>query len=146
MPTPHVPNAAQQTQLGVLQTAAGAARVTYAASIVSLLAAEVAWNNSQAALKQYEAFIFSGFPLPGDAQAPKGPQTPTAAQLAQLTTLQTTLTANAATYVAAIATNLANQKAWQNAVLAATNYQSYIYGGNPPAPVVDEGQEAVLVP
>lgn len=58
--TPHVPTAAQLTQLASLQATATAAEATYQAAITSLASAKVAMQNALAASTQYSAYIYGG--------------------------------------------------------------------------------------
>lgn len=75
------------------------------------------------------------------------PHTPTASQLTQLAALQATRAAAKVTLDAITApitgTLAVAQAAWQNAALAAAEYEGYIYGGSKPG-IYDEGGQNVV--
>jgi len=83
-------------------------------------------------------------PSAGNPQGADAPHVPTAAQLTQLATLQATQASTLTTYQAAIETSETAKAAWQAAALAATNYQSYIYGGINKPGIYDEGTPDVV--
>jgi hypothetical protein len=57
---PHVPTAAQQTQLAVLKATLATASATYTAARTADIAAKVAYQNAQLAVVQYQSFISGG--------------------------------------------------------------------------------------
>lgn len=67
------------------------------------------------------------------------PHTPTAAQLAQLATLQATVASRLATYQTTQANGKAAKAALAKAQDRLTAYRNFIYGGQQPSGVLDNG-------
>lgn len=60
MAPPHVPTAAQLTQLATLQAAEATAMANYTANVTATKSAQVAWLNAQAASAAYQSYIYGG--------------------------------------------------------------------------------------
>lgn len=57
---PNVPTAAQLAQLATLQATQAAAFTTYQAAVETLDGAKSAWQNANALVIQYQAYIYGG--------------------------------------------------------------------------------------
>jgi hypothetical protein len=57
---PHVPTAAQQTQLAVLKATQASTGTTYTAARASLVAAKIAYQNASTDVANYQSFINGG--------------------------------------------------------------------------------------